>query len=111
MVPTVAAGEVEVQLSRLVSKPVPEDVSIEGVELRTGTLPDRTEAFVRVDTKDVEEDLLDDTSGGRLLHPSYLTFVEFLEQTGHEPRQMRQANLLDEHGALVAMELAATVAP
>src|SRR5699024_12326806 len=72
MVPTVAAGEVEVQLSRLVSKPVPEDVSIEGVELRTGTLPDRTEAFVRVDTKDVEEDLLDDTSGGRLLHPSYL---------------------------------------
>lgn len=111
MAPTVGSGEVEVLLSWPVRKPVPEDFSIEGVELRTGTLPDRTEVFVRMEVKDIEEDLLDDTPGGRLLHPSYLAFVDFLEQNGHEPREMRQVNVLDDDGTPSAMELTATIVP
>lgn len=106
--PADAADEVNLLLSWPVAKPVPEDFSLDGVEVRTGTLPDRAEVFVRTEIDDVEEDLLDDTAGGRLLHPRYLDFVEYLETKDHPPRQMRQATILNDEGAPVAMELTAT---
>lgn len=109
--PADAADEVEVLLSWPVREPVPKDFSLDGVELRTGTLPDRTEAFVRTEIDEVEDDLLDDTAGGRLLHPKYLDFVEYLDKNGHQLRQLRQAAVLHDEGVPVAMELTATINP
>lgn len=106
--PTDSADEVNLLLSWPVAKPVPEGFSLDGVQVRTGTLPNRTEAFVRTELEDLEEDLLDDTAGGRLLHPRYLDFVEYLEKEGGQLRQMRQATILNDEGAPVAMELTAT---
>src|SRR5699024_1057303 len=66
--PADATDEVELLLSWPVREPGPQEFSLDGVELRSGTLPDCTEAFVRTEIDDVEDDLLDDTAGGRLLH-------------------------------------------
>lgn len=109
--PADAADEVELLLSWPVREPAPQDFSLDGVELRSGTLPDRTEAFVRTGIDDVEDDLLDDTAGGRLLHPKYLDFVEYLDKNGHQLRQLRQAAILNDEGVPVAMELTATINP
>ncbi|MGP5165290.1 MerR family transcriptional regulator [Arthrobacter rhombi] len=109
MAPTVSTEETEVLLGWPVGGPVPKDFEVEGVELRTGTLPDRTEAFMRVNLDELEEDLLDDIPNGRLLRPGYLAFVEFLERNGHEPRHMRQTSVLDDQSEPMAIELSATV--
>jgi DNA-binding transcriptional MerR regulator len=103
------AGDVEVLLSWPVREAVPEDFSLDGVELRRGTLPERTEAFVRTELDEVEDDLLDDAAGGRLLHPKYLDFVEYLEKHGHQLRQLRQAAILNDAGTPVVLELTATI--
>lgn len=66
--PADATDEVELLLSWPVREPGPQEFSLDGVELRSGTLPDCTEAFVRTEIDDVEDDLLEDTAGGRLLH-------------------------------------------
>ncbi len=109
--PADTTGEVEVLLSVPVGQAPSANLSIEGVELRSGTLPDRTEAFVRTELSASQDYLLEGTPRGRLLHPGYLAFVEFLEQEGHDPRQMRQTSVFDDEGTPVGMELAATIAP
>lgn len=103
--------EVEVLLSWPVGEPVAEEFTIEGLELRTGCLPERTEAFVQTELQEVDEDLLDDTPGGRLLHLKYLDFLEYLEENGHQSRHMRQSMVPGEDGGPEAMELAVTITP
>lgn len=109
--PTVGTGEVEVLYCFPVHQPVGRDFTIEGVELRQGTLPERTEAFVRIDLNDVEQDRLDESPGGPLPHPSYLSFVDYLDQQGYEPRHIRQGSVPDGDGTPVFLELSATVSP
>lgn len=104
-----AADQVELLLSWPVGDPVPDDFSVPGVDVRTGTLPARTEAFVRMAVDEVPEDLLDGTSGGSLLHPAYIDFAEYLEEHGFEPRQVRQAATLNSEGSPVMMEIVATI--
>lgn len=109
--PIDVADEVEVLLSWPVRRPVPQNFSLDGVKLRTGTLPERTEAFVRTEISEVDEDLLDKSAGGRLLHPMYLDFVEYLNRHGYQKQQMRQSTVLNEERMPVAMELAVTTDP
>ena len=107
--PTDSAHQVRVLLAWPVGAPVPAEFTLEGADVRTGTLPSRTEAFVQAELGAIEQDLLDDTPGGRLLHPAYLTFVEYLESHGHQPRHIRQTTILDDGGTPAALELAATM--
>lgn len=108
---TVGTGVVEVLYCFSVRQPVGKDFTIEGGGLRQGTLPERTESFVRIGLNDVQKDRLDETPGGPLPHPSDLSFVDYLDQQGHEPRHIRQGSVLDADGTPSFMELSATVSP
>jgi hypothetical protein len=105
-----ATGLVELLLSWPVEYPVPDSFVVHGADVRRGTLPKRTEAYIRIDVGDAEgEDLLDGDANGRLLHPAYIALAEFLERHGQEPAQIRQVGVLSEDGSPIAMDLTATL--
>lgn len=110
MCPSSATGMVELLLSWPVALPVPDSFVVHGADVRRGTLPKRTEAYIRIDVRDTEEeDLLDGDANGRLLHPAYIALAEFLEHHGQEPAQIRQVGVLSEDGSPIAMDLTATL--
>lgn len=86
----ISAESVELRFAWPVEHPVPADFAVEGLTLRRGTLPARTEAYVVITGTDAEADMLDDLPGGRLADPHFIAFSEYLEARGVMPHELRQ---------------------
>ncbi|HHW83725.1 MAG TPA: MerR family transcriptional regulator [Actinomycetales bacterium] len=91
--PTEITGtSAEILLCFPVATRVPESFTLEGADLRSGTLPARTEAYVQVTASEIAADLLDDLPDGRLPDPVFIEFSEYLEQHSTRPTEIRQAS-------------------
>ena len=86
----VGADSAQLWLTWPVASPVPSGFQAGAAEVRSGTLPARTEAFIEVTAPQIEADMLDDLPGGRLADPHFIAFSEYLEERGVSPSELRQ---------------------
>ena len=88
---TGGAEPLTILLAWPIAEPLPAGFQLTGVELRQGTLPARTEAYVRIsDPSGFDNGGLDDLPGGPLPDPTWIAFAEYCEASGAEPTEVRQ---------------------
>jgi hypothetical protein len=103
---TATAGELV--LCWPVATPVGPDFAVEGLPLERGTLPARTEAYVRLtfDSANYLQDVSDAAPD-----PAFLDLLEHIEESGVEPAVIRQVGLLGEDGLPTGIDIAVTLSP
>ncbi|MGC3955990.1 MAG: MerR family transcriptional regulator [Propionicimonas sp.] len=102
-------GTVTVQLAWPIAAALPTGFAVPGLEIRRGTLPARTEAYVQLRQPELLADRLDDLAGGPLPDPTWIAFAEYCEASGAEPAELRQTTFGRTPGEWT-VEYAATLA-
>lgn len=103
------AHSVSMLLSWPVARPADLPARLVGRDVRTGTLPSRTEVYAGISGGDgVEEELLDDGEGG-LPVPAYMALLEYLEDHDIEATEVRHRALLGADGNPHGMEAVVTM--
>lgn len=86
----------------------PADYSCGMVDLVSGLLPARTEAYVRWSITEHEDTENPDDVAGPMPHHGFVTFMDYLEERGIEAQEFRQAELPDDHGSPAGFEVSVT---
>ena len=91
-----------------VQAPIGPDFAVPGLRLERGTLPARTEAYVRLmfDSADYPQGLSDAAP-----HPAFLDLLERIEESGVEPAVIRQVGLPGVDGLPIGIDIAVTLTP
>lgn len=94
-----------------VAVPVDGEFQVEGLALEHGTLPARTESYVRVEFD--SSAYPEEPPGEGAPHPAFLTLMEEVERTGCDAELVRQIGVAGPDGMPVGIDIAVTtgVAP
>jgi hypothetical protein len=91
-----------------VGTPVDADFAVPGLRIERGTLPARTEAYVRLtfDAADYPQGLTDAAP-----HPAFLDLLERIEESAVDPAVIRQVGLLGDDGLPIGIDISVTLDP
>jgi hypothetical protein len=95
--------------------PAPDGFAMDGLVLRTGLLPARVEAYVRYPQRAGFADLPDLDGEGfpvmhPVLHPAYVSYLEYREEHGLDTEEIRHTCIVDEASDQTTIDVSVTAA-